>query len=126
LHFPIEIDVSRPSVTLRKRQQLKAFEGVTHALREIEVSRPSLTPQHTVTLHRDTSIHLGGCEVSRPVWVWTSFVRPLALTLATTTLALDGLRITTSTAIQNGTVLIYRGRNKPALGPLGGSAIWGR
>jgi hypothetical protein len=64
--------------------------------------------------------------VSRRVWVWTSLVRLQALTLATTTLALDGRRITTSTAIQSGTVLTYRGRNKPALGPLGGSAILGR
>ena len=64
--------------------------------------------------------------MSRQVWAWTSLVRPQALTLATTTLALDGRRITTSTAIQNGTVLTYQVRDKPALGPLGGSAIWGR
>ena len=92
--FLIEIEVSRRSVTLWKRQQSKAFKGVTphrdisNHLREIEVSRPSVTLQQTVTLHRDTSIPLGGSEVSRQVW--TSLVPPLALTLATTTLALEG------------------------------------
>jgi hypothetical protein len=101
LAFLIEIEVSRPSVTVRKRQQLRAFKGVTlhrdtsNPLGEIEVSRPSLTPQRTVTLHRDSSISLGGSEVSRQVW--TSLVRPLALTLATTTLALEG-RVTALTA----------------------------
>jgi hypothetical protein len=104
LTFLIEIEVSRPSVTLRKRQQLKAF---------------SVTLQQTVTLHRDTSIPLGGCEVSRRVW--TSSVRPLALTLATTTLALEGRRVTASTV---------RSAAIEAQSGLGGSAtastIWGR
>jgi hypothetical protein len=81
LTFLIEIEVSRPSVTLRKRQQLKAF---------------SVTLQQTVTLHRDTSIPLGGSEVSRQVW--TSSVRHPALTLATATFAIEGRRFTASTA----------------------------
>jgi hypothetical protein len=102
LTFLIEIEVSRPSVTLRKRQQLKAFKGVTlhrdtsKPLRQIEVSRPSVTLQQTVTLHRDTSIPLGGSEVSRQVW--TSSVRHPALTLATATFAIEGRRFTASTA----------------------------
>jgi hypothetical protein len=165
---PIEVEVSRPSVTPCKCLMLNAFrltrrsapftrKSKCHA-QVSRSSRPS-TPQlpvggrsvrakcagqvcmprslqlrQTVTLHRDTSIPLGGSEVSRQVW--TSLVRPLALTLATTTLALEGRRITASTArsaaieAQSGTVVTYRRHNKPALGPLGGSAtastIWGR
>ena len=65
-----------------------------------------------VTLHRDTSNPLGGIEVSRQVW--TSLVRPLALALATTTLALEGHRVTALTArsaaieAQSGAALTWR------------------
>jgi hypothetical protein len=78
LSFLIEIEVSRPSVTLRKRQQLKAFKGVT--------------------LHRDTSKALRQIEVSRQVW--TSLVNPLAGALPTTTPALDGRRVMTLVAVK--------------------------
>ena len=93
--------MSRPSVTLSKRQQLKAFKGVTlhrdisNPPREIEVSRPSVMLQQTVTVHRDTSIRLGGSEESRQVC--SSLVHPLALNLETTTLALEGRHVTAST-----------------------------
>jgi hypothetical protein len=112
-----EIEVSHPSVPLRQTVILR--RDTSNPLREMEVSCPSVTLQQTVTLHRDTSIPLGGCEVSRRVW--TSSVRPLALTLATTTLALEGRRVTASTV-----------RSAPieAQSGLGGSAtastIWGR
>jgi hypothetical protein len=102
LPFLIEIEVSRPSVTLSKRQQLKAFKGVTlhrdisNPARKIEVSRPSVMLQQTVTPHRDTSIPLGGSEESRQVC--SSLVHPLALNLETTTLALEGRHVTASTA----------------------------
>ena len=99
--FLIEIEVSRPSVTLSKRQQLKAFKGVTLHLDisnppgEIEVSRPSVTLQQTVTPHRDTSIPLGGSEESSQV---CSSLHRLASNLETTTLALEGRHVTASTA----------------------------
>jgi hypothetical protein len=111
---PIEVEVSRPSVTPCKCLMLNAFrltrrsapftrKSKCHA-QVSRSSRPS-TPQlpvggrsvrakcagqvcmprslqlrQTVTLHRDTSIPLGGSEVSRQVW--TSLVRPLAPALA--------------------------------------------
>ena len=95
--FLIEIEVSRRSVTLRKRPQLKAFK------RE--------------TLHRDTSTPLREIEVSR--YVWTALVRALALPPATTTLALEGQRIAAFTArsaageARTGAMVTYRKHSKP-------------
>ena len=57
----------------------------------------------------------------------TSLVRPLALTLVTTTLAFEGRRVTALTArlaaiaTASVTTVTYRKHNKPALGPPGDS-----
>jgi hypothetical protein len=55
--------------------------------------------------------------------VWTSLVRPLASALATTTLALEGRRVTALTAFEarSGAVVAYRKHKEPALGLLGDS-----
>jgi hypothetical protein len=108
----IEIEVSRPSVTLRKHQQLEAFKRETlHRDTsllpgEIEVSRPSVTLRQTVTLHRDTSIPLGGIEVSRQVWT-------------SATLTLQAHCVTALTARLAATeALTYDRQDKPSGAPL--------